>query len=204
MIKKRGVFLNSTKYKIDDMGLQPSDIETFEEYLPFIKNIAASTWKKYNRASAKRNGVEFDDIYQIAMVALTRVIQGTHDNKEKRCKAYIYKAVRTNLLAFIHSNEEYFSYDDYDYDRFGAYELQDNIDDDRLRSIFKSLIDGLSFRRREVMEHFLGLNGKRPKSIADIGRVMGVSRQDAQWLYKSSVELLRQNTSKVNELREFR
>ena len=70
--------------------------------------------------------------------------------------------------------------------------------EDHLRDVLGELSD----REREVLEMRFGLNGEPPRTLEDIGVVIGVSRERVRQIECRALRKLRQ-PSRSNRLRDY-
>ena len=84
-----------------------------------------------------------------------------------------------------------------------------NIEKQVVETVFNSGIDeilsGLSFRERRILEERLGLNGRRAKTLEEVGKEYGVTRERIRQIEKKALEKLRRDKKAKrlnNELRD--
>jgi RNA polymerase sigma factor (sigma-70 family) len=71
-----------------------------------------------------------------------------------------------------------------------------------LRAEIDQLLESLSTREREVMTTRFGLDGRAPRTLAEVGRRLGVTRQRVQQIEEEAMVKLR-HPARCARLREF-
>ena len=81
--------------------------------------------------------------------------------------------------------------------------MEDEFDKRELETILRAVMNDLDERRRYVIECLYGFNEREIKSMAEIGRSLGVSYQMVQSLHKSSIRRIRKNKNVLGRLKPF-
>jgi RNA polymerase primary sigma factor len=72
--------------------------------------------------------------------------------------------------------------------------------DKNLRSEMDGLIEVLDAREKKIISHRFGLDGGKPKTLEDVGRDFGVTRERIRQLQNIALAKLRRALSKKEEL----
>jgi RNA polymerase primary sigma factor len=74
---------------------------------------------------------------------------------------------------------------------FDTKDIEKDIHEEDLKRIIKSLLDGLSQREREVIIFRFGLNDDDPKTLSDVGKILGISKERVRQIEKRALKKLR-------------
>ena len=214
----RGPFSGETeKVRIEEPLVQDEEEKAlFQRYQPIITKVvykfsyisgykkSEDAWKYYLGLEFK--GIGINDLYQIGEMVLIKAIRKIKNKKIHNVGAYLFKALYRQLKYHITKQAAFTGLDSV-YKRWGEpvnpYKMEDAIANRELKNIIGSMLDNLDERKRFVIESFYGINGREIKSMAAIGRSLGISYQNVQSLHRSSIRKIRSNKKLLGRLKPF-
>jgi RNA polymerase primary sigma factor len=73
---------------------------------------------------------------------------------------------------------------------FGTEDIERDLYEEELRNIIKSLLDKLTQRERDILVFRFGLDGNEPKTLDEIGKILGISRERVRQIEKKALKRL--------------
>ena len=176
-------------------------IEVYNKYHNVVSMVANKF--KFNLCI---KGLERNDVKQAAEMIYIRTIQKMDINKASNVGAYLWKAVYRQLKTYIEKNDYLLCCDvlDESYDQANALDIQKDIDMMKLAAIMQELLERLDDKKRYIVEHFFGFNGKDVMSQAEMGRTLGMSYQGVACNCNTVIGQIRRDTRLMSTLNEFR
>lgn len=112
----------------------------------------------------------------IEEIALYLEEQGTKIDKNAIENAILYKKTFTSLDTPIESEDDDLTVESIISDH-GTEDVESEVMQEDLRRIINELLEILSPRERTVLIYRYGLNGEEPKTLKEIGEILGISRE---------------------------
>jgi len=161
---------------------------------------AENGWRHY--LGMESLGLELSDVYQIAYEELIKIIKKLNLDKISNLKSYIflglYRQVRYRLRQYPH-----YTNIDIVYDIHGEPKTGENSDAQELASIVKEFTNTLSERKQYIFKSLYGLDGFGIKSMAEIGRELGITYQGVQSAQKVIWKQMQKDEKLMEQLRYY-
>lgn len=80
----------------------------------------------------------------------------------------------------------------------GTEDIEKDLKDEDLLKSVNELLDSLSEREKQIIIHRFGLYGEEPKTLKEVGEIVGISRERVRQIEKRLIKKLRSLASKKN------
>jgi RNA polymerase primary sigma factor len=116
--------------------------------------------------------------------------QGVKIDRSAVESAILYKKTFTSLDAPVESEDDDLTVEN----TISIYDTEDvekEIVEDDLKRIISEILEVLSPRERDVIVHRYGLNGEEPKTLSEIGEMLGISRERTRQIELRALKKIR-------------
>jgi len=73
----------------------------------------------------------------------------------------------------------------------GTEDVERNIVEESLHKQLNSMLNVLDDREKAIIEHRFGLNGEEPKTLTEVGDILGISRERVRQIEQRALKKLR-------------
>ena len=161
-------------------------------------------WNHYLGLEFK--GIGINDLYQEGEIILINTIRNIKNKKVHNVGAYLFKALYRQLKYYITKQSTFTGLDSV-YKKLGEpedlHKTEDTFAHQELKKIIMVALNNLGYRKKHVIENLYGLNGNEIKSMAALGRSMGISYQGVQSLQRTSFKEIKKNKILLENLKYF-
>jgi RNA polymerase primary sigma factor len=85
---------------------------------------------------------------------------------------------------------------------YNTLDIEKDINEEDLKRVIEALLDTLSPRERTILIHRFGLNGKEPKTLDEVGEIVGLSRERVRQIENRILKKLRK-IAKIKKLEDL-
>ncbi|GAF91608.1 unnamed protein product [marine sediment metagenome] len=198
--------------------MNPEDKKLLDKYQPLLTSVVFKFSNNYQNkrdlyfycrdVNLHHKGINTSDLYQFGEIILINVLSEIRNKniKIENLGAYLFTAVYRQLRYLISKQDKFTEFDLFCEKRQesqGLYEVETKYDHKELKTILYSIIEQLDDKKKYILESLYGLNGKKIKSQAQIGREIGVSYQWIGSIHNRSIKKIRKNKELLSRLRSF-
>jgi RNA polymerase primary sigma factor len=85
---------------------------------------------------------------------------------------------------------------------YNTLDIEKDINEEDLKRVIEALLDTLSPRERKILIHRFGLSGKEPKTLDEVGEIVGLSRERVRQIENRILKKLRK-IAKIKKLEDL-